>query len=218
MERVYLDHNATSPLRPEAREAVRRALEAPAGNASSLHAEGRAARRLLEEARAQVAALAGAEPAEVVFTSGGSEAIAAAIHGVGACATPSRRRIVVSSVEHSSVLESARGLAREGFAVVEAPCTEGGAVRAGDFLDRIDAGTAVAALQWRTTRRGGLPVEEIARACASRASLPDRRGPGGGKVPLPRRHGWEPVALSSHKLGGPQVGALIVPRGWRWRR
>src|SRR5262245_6636786 len=109
--RDYLDHNATSPLREEAKSAFLAALGGASGNASSIHAEGRRARALIEEARLKVAALAGVPAKDVVLTSGGSESIAAGIRGVADRAPARRRRIVVSSIEHSAVLEAARALA-----------------------------------------------------------------------------------------------------------
>ena len=113
--RIYLDHNATAPLRPEAATAMREVFERAAGNPSSLHEEGQAARATLEQARARVADLAGSAKDEVVFTSGGSEAVAAAVRGVCDRAPRDLRRIVVSSVEHSAVLDAARQAARRGF-------------------------------------------------------------------------------------------------------
>src|SRR5215470_17664926 len=101
-DRIYLDWNATAPLRPDAREAMLAALAA-VSNPSSVHAEGRAARRLIEEARAKVAALVGAEPRNVVFTSGGTEA------NVLALSPSSRiRKLLVSAIEHPSVLAGGR--------------------------------------------------------------------------------------------------------------
>src|SRR5262252_4482604 len=126
--RAYLDHNATSPLRPESRAALVEAIEGSAGNASSMHAEGRAARARLDRAREDVARLLGVPPREVVFTSGASEAIAAAVFGVAGRADAAHTRIVVSAVEHSAVLESARALTRRGFDVVEIPAARDGRV------------------------------------------------------------------------------------------
>src|SRR5471032_1007872 len=97
---VYLDHNATSPLRPMALDAMAEALRA-GGNPSSVHRAGRSARARVETARRQVAALVGAQPAEIVFTSGGTEANNLALAGAG------RRRVLVSTIEHDSVLRSA---------------------------------------------------------------------------------------------------------------
>ena len=167
--RIYLDHNATSPLRREAREEILRVLESTAANPSSLHAEGRAARAIVERARDRVAELAGAKPAEVVFTSGGSEAVAAAVRGVCDRAPNELRRIVVSEIEHSAVLESAALAARRGFVVVKVPCNAQGRVKIDRFVMQLGDGVALAALQWANNETGVIqPVEEIGRACRER--------------------------------------------------
>src|SRR5260370_37072387 len=100
---IYLDHNAGAPLRPEVREAITAVLSGPSRNPSSVHRAGQAARKLLEQARARVAALIGAAPAQIVFCSGGTEANNLAITGAVA-ARGSRRQIIPSAIEHSSVL------------------------------------------------------------------------------------------------------------------
>src|SRR5437660_12726714 len=100
---IYLDHNAGAPLRPEVREAITATLSGPARNPSSVHRAGQVARKLLEQARARVAALIGAAPAQIVFCSGGTEANNLAIAGaMRACG--SRRNLITSAIEHSSVL------------------------------------------------------------------------------------------------------------------
>src|SRR5690242_21209551 len=107
-ERIYLDWNATTPLRPEARQAMAAAWDI-AGNPSSVHAEGRQARRLLEDARAAVAAAVGARPQDVVFASGGTEANAMALTpGLRHSAGEPVRRLLVSAIEHTSVLSGGR--------------------------------------------------------------------------------------------------------------
>jgi len=215
--RTYLDHNATSPLRAEAKAALDLALSRAAGNASSMHAEGRAARALLEAARRDVAGLAGVEPNDVVFTSGGSEAIAAAIVGTAARADYRTRRIVVSSVEHSAVLDAARGLAQSGFDVLEIPCEPSGRIDAEMFASALNEHTALACLQAANNETGVLqPVEEVGSACRALGVpfLVDAIQ-AAGKIPIDR-NGWgaDVVALSSHKLGGLQgAGALIVREG-----
>lgn len=215
--RVYLDHNATSPLRAEVRAAWAAALERSCGNPSSMHAEGRVARQLLERARQQVADLLSVAPREVVFTSGGSEAIAAAVRGVCDRAPSGVRRLVVPSIEHSAVLEAARQAARQGFIVVEVPADGTGRVDLDRFALHLGPDVALAALQWANNETGVIqPVEEAGRACrqAGVAFLVDAVQ-AAGKVPVdPRRAHADLLAISGHKLGGPQgTGALVVREG-----
>jgi cysteine desulfurase len=214
MSRVYLDHNATSSMRPEASRAVREALDAPAGNPSSLHAEGREARRAVEQARERVAGLVGLSSRDVVFTSGGSEAISTALRGVCESTTARRRRMVVSSVEHSAVLDTAAALARRGFEVESVACHRDGRVDADEFLRRLSGDVCVAALQWANNETGVIqPVEEVARGCAGRGiPLLVDAVQAAGKIEIdPRRSEIALLAVSGHKLGGPQgTGALFV--------
>jgi cysteine desulfurase len=215
--RVYLDHNATSPLRPEAQEAMRRAMEPSIGNPASLHAEGRAARALVEKAREEVAALAAVSSKEIIFTSGGTEAIVAAISGVCARAPERVRRIVVSSVEHSAVLEAAKQAGERGFRVVRVDCDAEGRVDPDHFIDHLQPGTALAALQWANNETGVMqPIEEVGRACRKNGIpfLVDAVQ-AAGKIELDLwRVGADLAALSAHKLGGPQgAGALVVRDG-----
>jgi cysteine desulfurase len=215
--RVYLDHNATSPLRPEAQEAMRRAMDPSVANPSSLHAEGRAARALLERAREQIAALACVSSKEIVFTSGGTEAVAAAVRGVCDRAPERLRRVVVSAVEHSAVLATAKLAGDRGFKVVKVPCDDQGRVDHGAFIECLQPGTALACLQWANNETGVVqPVEEVGQACRQ-AGVPFLVDAvqAAGKVELDL---WgvhaDLAALSAHKLGGPQgAGALVVRDG-----
>ena len=217
MSRHYLDHNATAPLRPESRQAVVQALEAVGGNPSSLHREGRAARALIEAARERVAGLVGARPGEVVFTSGGSEAINAALRGVLDRAPEERRRIVLGSTEHSAVRQAAALAARRGAVLVEVPCDGDGRIDAARFRMQLGEDVALACLQWANNETGVVqPVEELSRYCKERGVPFFSDGVQAvGKAPLDFRGSHlTALALSAHKIGGPQgVGALVVRRG-----
>ena len=215
--RVYLDHNAGAPLRAQARQALRALLTGSVANPSSVHAEGREARAIVEKARGQVAALLGASASEVVFTSGGSEAIAAAILGVCARAPATRRRLVVSAVEHSAVLESARRAGEMGFETELVACEASGRIAGDAFASRLGEDTALAALQWVNPETGVVqPVAEVGRACAAaRVPFLVDAVQAAGKLPLEICvAGASLLAVSSHKIGGPQgAGALVVRTG-----
>ena len=209
-ERIYLDWNATAPLRSEARAAALAALGV-IGNPSSVHGEGRAARRLIEQAREQVAALVGAEPRNVVFTSGGTEANMLALVPMGA-----RERLLTSAIEHPSVLAGGRFPAGN---VERLPVTGRGQIDLTALEQRLAAlgGRALVSIMAANNETGVIqPVAQAARLVHSAGGLLHVDA-----VQAAGRIGWDIsvmgadlVTLSAHKIGGPKgVGALIGRTG-----
>ncbi|MEP6640556.1 MAG: cysteine desulfurase family protein [Gaiellales bacterium] len=213
MSAVYLDNAATTPVCAEARAAMEPYLAERFGNASEPHGFGRAARTALGQARARVGALLDAEPSQVVFTSGGSEADNQAVFGLAGSAPG---RLVVSAIEHPAVREPARELERRGFEVVWAPVDSEGTVDAGEFERLLRSGDRLAAVMWANNVTGVLqPVQRLA-AAAAEMGVPFHTDAVQAAASLPvglAASGAESVALSAHKLGGPKgVGCLLVRR------
>jgi cysteine desulfurase len=215
---IYLDHNAITPVRPEAKDAVRAALEI-FGNPSSTHRAGRAARDLLDHARAQVAGAIGAAPGEIVFTSGATEGAALAVRGVLAAAGPGRRRLVVTAVEHPCVLSLARTLERDGTPVTVVPVDRRGLVDPDAFRAALADDVALACAMRANNETGVLlPVPALAAAAREvGAPLLCDAVQAVGKIEVDvRTLGAALVLLTGQKLGGPRgAGALFVATGTR---
>jgi cysteine desulfurase len=209
---VYLDHCATSPLRPEARAAMSAAFDVT-GNPSSVHADGRAARALLEEARARVALLAGAAPAAVTFTSGGTEANVLAIRSAVAAGA---RRLLISAIEHDCIREAALA---SGVETIEVPVRAEGMIDLEILQSLLDArpsdiGPVFLALMAANNETGVIqPTREAGeRVRAAGGWLHVDAVQAAGRIPAGLDLlGADSLALSAHKLGGPQgIGALVA--------
>jgi cysteine desulfurase len=214
-DRVYLDWNATTPLRPEARAAMAAAWDL-GGNPSSIHAEGRRARRLIEEARAEVASAVGALARNVVFTSGGTEAnVLALLPGLHGAAGRPVARLLVSAIEHASVLAGGRfpvgSMARINV-------TRSGLVDLDDLRELLGSGPpALVSIMAANNETGALqPVREAAGIVHAAGGLLHVDAiQAFGKIPTDiNEMGADLVSLSAHKLGGPKgTGALVLAEG-----
>ncbi|MFL5239616.1 MAG: cysteine desulfurase family protein [Rhizomicrobium sp.] len=213
--RVYLDWNATTPLRPEARAAMAAAWEV-SGNPSSVHAEGRQARRLIEDARNVIATAVGARPQDVVFASGGTEANALALTpGLRRVASPPVQRLLASAIEHASVLSGGR-FAPEAVGTIAV--TRSGLLDLDDLRGKLDRGSpALLSVMLANNETGALqPVAEVADIVHKAGGLLHVDAiQAFGKIPF--ELGMlraDVVTLSAHKIGGPKgVGAVVLAEG-----
>src|SRR5882724_957691 len=207
---VYLDHAATSPVRPEVVEAMRAALVDLAGNPSSTHAAGRRARAAVEAARADVAALVGALPEEIIFTSGGTEGDHLAIRGLAAAARARRKlalggHVISSPLEHPAVRGALDALAGDGLAITLLPVDAHGAIDPGDLRAMLRADTVLVTLAAANHEIGNLyPLAALAAlARAAGALFHTDAVAAAGRVALDvGAIGADALTLSAHKIAG----------------
>ncbi len=217
MDPIYLDHAATTPLRPEAREAMAPYLDREWGNPSSVHRWGRSARNAVEEARERVAEALGVSATEVFFVRGGTEADNLAFLGRtrSARAGGNGVRAALTTVEHSALREAAAQAEREGAQVYRLSVSPGGEVDL-EALDRfLGEGGAVVSVMWVNNETGlRLPVEQVAQRCrAHGVPFHTDAVQALGRVPVELASvPWDLVTFSAHKVGGPKGAAVLLAR------
>jgi cysteine desulfurase len=219
VNRIYLDYNATSPVRPEVLEVMLPFYKEQFGNPSSVHWAGRQVSGALEKAREQVATLINASPAEIVFVSCGTEGDNMAIKGTLAALKDKGNHVITTAVEHPAVLETCEALAKDGYDVTFLPVDKDGQLDLADLEKAITDKTVLISVMWANNETGNLyPIDEIGRIARKyNVRFHTDAVQAVGKIPVDvQKANVDLLVISGHKIGAPKgIGAIYIRRGTR---
>jgi len=216
---IYLDNAASTAVHPEVVKEMLPYFDVEYGNPSSIHQFGRKAKNAIQKARKQVAALIGAEPGEILFTSGGTESNNTILYGIPKSRGPKfvLNHIITSSIEHEAILEPCRDLEKNGVKVTYLPVDEHGIVNPNDITNLVNPQTVIVSVMFANNEVGTIqPIKEISKICNKyQIPLHTDAVQAAGKVQINVKElGIDALSISSHKINGPKgIGALFIKKG-----